>query len=139
MAMSLDYIGKLVIMLIVIGVSVGMIMEFRGQIEDTTPDPGSNNDDPGLEIVEVEESSSLSKVSDLITLCYQRSLEQGYEDLSCFVARTDSGSFDLESSEIEEQLSEDTAEATEFEASTYDRDSIIIQYDVASEKVVVEK
>lgn len=137
--MSLDYMGKLVIMLIVIGVSVGMIIEFRGQIEDTTPDPGENNDDPGLEIIQVEKSNSLSKVADLITLCYQRSLEQGYEDLSCFVARTDSGNFDLESSEIEEQLSEDTAEATEFEASTYDRDSIIIQYEVVSEKVVVEK
>lgn len=139
MAMSLDYMGKLVIMLIVIGVSVGMIMEFRGQVENTRPDPGGENDDPGLEIVQVEKSNSLSKVADLISLCYQRSLEQGYEDLSCFVARTSSGNFDLESSDIEEELTEDTAEATEFEATTYDRDSIIIQYDVASEKVVVEK
>lgn len=139
MAMSLDYMGKLVIMLIVIGVSVGMIMEFRGQVEDTTPDPGGDKGDPGLEIIQVEQSNSLSKVADLITLCHQRSFEQGYEDLSCFIARTESGSFDLESSEIEGKLSEDAAEAAEFKASNYDRESIIIQYDVTSEKVVVEK
>lgn len=139
MAMSLDYMGKLVVMLIVIAVSVGMIIEFRDEIENTTPDPGGNGGDPGLEIVEVEESNSLNKVADLVTLCYQRSLEKGYEDLSCFVARTKSGSFDLESSEIEEELSDDTAEATEFKASTYDRDSIIIKYDVASKKVIVQK
>ncbi|AOV94769.1 hypothetical protein AQV86_02480 [Nanohaloarchaea archaeon SG9] len=139
MAMSLDYIGKLVIILVVIAVSIGMITEFRDQINNTTPTPGNGNDDPGLEIVQVESSNSLSKVANLITLCHQRSLEQGYEDLSCFIARIDSGSFDLESSEIENELNEDTAEKVEFKASTYDRDSIIIQYEVASQKVIVEK
>ncbi len=138
MALSLDYLGKLVIVLIVVAVSVGMIMEFRGQIEGTTPDPG-NDDDPGLEIVEVAGSSSTTKVADLITLCHQRSLEKGYEDLSCFVARKKSGNFNLDASTLEEQLEPDVNQSTEFEASTYDRSSIIIQYSVASQKVVVKE
>lgn len=138
MALSLDYIGKLTIILIVVAVSIGMIVEFRDQIENTTPTTGQPDEDSGLEIVQVE-GNSVTEIANLINLCYQRSLEQGYEDISCFVARKDSGSFDIDSSEIEEQLGEDVAEATQFEASTYNRDSIIIQYRTRPEKVVVEK
>lgn len=138
MALSLDYIGKLTIILIVVAVSIGMIVEFRDQIENTTPTTGQPDEDPGLEIVQVE-GNSVTETANLINLCYQRSLEQGYEDISCFVARKDSGSFDIDSSEIEEQLEDDVAEATQFEASTYDRDSIIIQYRTRPEKVIVEK
>jgi hypothetical protein len=138
MALSMDYLGKLVIVLVAVAVSVSMIIEFRGQIEGTTPNPG-DGEDPGLEIVQVEESSSLSKVADLITLCHQRSLEQGYEDISCFVARKNSGDFDLNSTDLQAQLSEDVNQSTEFQASNYDRSSIIIQYKVSTQKVVVKE
>lgn len=138
MTLSLDYLGKLTIILIVIAVSIGMIMEFRSQVENTTPTPGSD-EDPGLEIVQVEETNSINKVASLITLCYERSLDQGYEDFSCFVARKDTGGFDIEASEIENHLEESVSDSTKFKASTYDRDSIIIQYDVNSDKVVVKK
>jgi len=139
MAMSLDYMGKMAIMMIVIAVSIGMIVEFRGQIEETAPDPNPNEQEPGLEIVQINKANSLTKVSDLITLCHQRSLEQGYKDFSCFVARTNTGSFNLESTEIENKLKQETADATDFKASTYDRDSIIIEYNVKTEKVSVKK
>lgn len=139
MALSLDYLGKLVIVLVAVAVSIGMIIEFRGQIEGATPTPGDNKNDPGLEIVKVSGSNSLSKVADLITLCHQRSLEKGYEDISCFVARKETGSFNLNSADIQSQLSNDVNQSTEFKASTYERSSIIIQYKVASQQVVVKE
>lgn len=139
MAMSLDYLGKFVIILVVIGVAIGMILTFRNQISDTTPD--LDDEDPGLEIIKVSgsHSNSVAKVSSLIQLCHQRSLEKSYEDIKCFVARKDSGDFNIGKSELEGSLEPDIRNSTTFEANNYDRGSIIINYKSRPQKVLVKK
>ncbi|MFB6180828.1 MAG: hypothetical protein ABEJ93_03035 [Candidatus Nanohalobium sp.] len=140
MSMSLDYMGKLVITLVVIGAVVGMISNFRSQIKDTAPDPGTE-EDPGLEIIQISagHSGSVSKVASLITLCYQKSLEKGYKDISCFVARKESGSFNIDKSGLKSQLKKEVQNNTKFKTSTFNRDSLVINYRVRPGKVVVEQ
>ncbi|MFB6174646.1 MAG: hypothetical protein ABEJ87_01575 [Candidatus Nanohalobium sp.] len=140
MSMSLDYLGKLVIVLVVVAVAIGMITTFREQVEDTKPTPGGDQG-PGLEIVKISggHSNAVSKVANLITLCHQRSLNKGFKDLSCFVARKQSGSFSITPSELKAKLETSVENATTFRASTYDRSSIIINYDARPKKVIVKK
>jgi|GEM_PF-6937260 hypothetical protein len=139
MAISLDYMGKLVIVMIVVAVSVGIITQFRGQIDDDIGGLGENGNEKGLEIVEVSGSSAETKLSDLIRLCYQRSLERGYESFQCYLARKKSGDFSVDSSSIWDSLEDDVNESTTFEENTFDRDSLVIDYDVKSGKVVVDQ
>jgi len=139
MAISLDYMGKLVIVMIVVAVSIGIISEFRGQINDNIEGLNQEDDETGLEIVEVSDSSPVQKVSDLVSICYQRSLERGFEDFSCFLARKQSGSFNLNKADIENELDDEVNQSTIFEENTYTRDSIVIRYSVTPGKVVVEE
>lgn len=139
MAISLDYMGKLVIVMIVVAVSVGIITQFRGQIDDNLEGITQNDDQEGLEIVEVSSNNAERRVSDLITLCYERSLERGYEDFSCFLARVESGDFNLDRADLENRVSDEVNQSTSFKQNTYTRDSIVIRYSVTSDKVVVEE
>jgi len=139
MAISLDYMGKLVIVMIVVAVSIGIISEFRGQIDNNLDGLNQDEDKEGLEIVEVSGADTERKISDLITLCYERSLERGFEDFQCFLARKDSGDFGLNKNNLENRLEDKVNQSTKFEASKYDRESIIIRYAVRPNKVVVEK
>lgn len=139
MAISLDYMGKLVIVMIVVAVSVGIISEFRGQIDNNLDGLNTGEDKKGLEIIEVSGADAEGKVSDLITLCYERSLERGFEDFQCFLARKKSGDFNLNKNDLENRLDDNVNQSTRFEANNYDRDSIVIRYSVSPDKVVVEK
>lgn len=139
MAISLDYMGKLVIVMIVVAVSVGIITQFRGQIDDNIDGLNNGEDEEGLEIIEVSDSNPEGKISDLITLCYERSLENGFEDFSCFLARKESGDFNINKNDIQNKLDNDVNQSTRFDHNTYGRDSIVIRFSVTPDKVVVEE
>jgi hypothetical protein len=131
--------GKLVIVLVSIAVAIGMITTFSDQVEDTTPT--TDEEEQGLEIVEVSgpHTKKVSKIADLITLCHERSLEEGFKNLECFVARSESGDFSITKSELESNLPSEIESNTNFLHTNYDRESVIITYEVNPGEVVVEK
>jgi hypothetical protein len=139
MAISLDYMGKLVIVMIVVAVSVGIITQFRGQINDDIEGLGEGSEEKGLEIVEISGSSAETKISDLVRLCYERSLERGYESFQCYLARKKSGDFNVDKSDIWDNLEDDVNKSTSFRQDTFDRDSLVIDYSVRSGKVIVDQ
>ena len=139
MAISLDYMGKLVIVMIVVAVSVGIITQFRGQINDDIEGLGEGSEEKGLEIVEISGSSAETKISDLVRLCYERSLERGYESFQCYLARKTSGDFNVDKSDIWDNLEDDVNKSTSFRQDTFDRDSLVIDYSVRSGKVIVDQ
>jgi len=139
MAMSLDYMGKLVIIMVVIAVSIGIITQFRGQIDDNLDNLDQGEDRPGLEIIEISGPSPVRKISDLVSICYQRSLKRGFEDFPCFLARKDSGSFALDKADLEDNLENEVNQSTVFKQDSYTRDSLVIKYSVKTDKVIVEE
>jgi hypothetical protein len=139
MDMSLDYMGKLVIVMVVVAVSVGIITQFRAQIDDNLGRLGDNDQtEEGLEIIEVSGNSE-AKVADAITLCYERSLERSYEPFECFLIRNSSGDFSISSTDLEDRLTDEVEQSTNFKSSNYNMQTIIVKYEVPAEKVVVEQ
>jgi hypothetical protein len=139
MDMSLDYMGKLVIVMVVVAVSVGIITQFRGQIDDNLGRIGGDDQtEEGLEIIEVSGNSEVN-VADAVRLCYERSLERSYESFECFVVRKSSGFNNLQQSSLESNLRDEVKQSTNFINAPYDGETIVVKYEVPAEKVVVEQ
>jgi len=139
MSLPLDYIGKFVIVLVAVAVGVGIIMSTQGNVEDVIPDLGEN-DGPESEIVDIGGSSAqkAQKVAAQVDICYEESQQRRHESFTCFIARSDTGTFSLSPGDIESQLSVDASNVNfDPEGGSYDRQTIIIRYSVAGQEVVV--
>ncbi len=137
MSLSLEYIGKLFMILVALAIGVGLIMTIQGDVNDWIPDLGGEKDDLDSEFVDV--GNDAAEIASLINMCYSESRERRYESFNCFLARSEDGTFSLSAADIESELSNTLQENTEFLDDTFDRETIVIRYDVSHEAVVVEK
>lgn len=81
MALSLDYMGKFIIVMVTIATAISVIMTFETQIRESSPTlPGQEG--TGTELVKVE---SDSEVYELVNYCHQRVLDQGSKSFTCFL------------------------------------------------------
>lgn len=140
MAISLDYMGKYLIMLISVAIAIGIIMGFRGQIQDALPELDNEDDNSGAQLITVEGSTSqkTGKIADLADLCYEKTYEEP-GSFTCFIVRSKKGSFSIQASELENRMSTELEENTVVEANPLNRDSLVIRYGVKQDKVVIEQ
>lgn len=143
MALSLEMVGRWVLVVIAIMVAVGLIIGFRGEILNSiggiSPDGDEESD---VDIVDVDggRDKHAAQLADLVSLCHDRSLETGYKGFTCFLARSNQGSFQgVTAREVEEFLEGDVAEKTVFKNAPYRRESVIVKYRLEDDKIVVEE
>ncbi len=136
MALSLDYVGKFVIVLVTVGVGVGVILQM---VPDSPLGPPGNDDEKYPQVVEIGDSPA--EVANLIQLCHDASLSRGQESFTCFVARRTSGDAfsGIAASSIRNQLPADVADRTQFGAATYDSAVIEVGYSLGEDSIVVTK
>lgn len=136
MSMSLDYMGKFVLILVAVAVGVGLIMTLQGDIGDWVPNNLGGDDRVDSEVVDV---SGAGDIASLISLCYEESRKRSHEDFVCFIARHEGGGFgSISAGEINSNLNADQQAQTDLSQAPYTGDSVVIRYDVANEQVVVE-
>lgn len=130
--LSLEFMGRLFIILVVISVVLSIIIGLEGdvlgffdQVDDG--DPG----DEGL--VEVQ---SGEQIANFIEICYSEN-SASFEDEDCFMARHPTDSFDLNEGDISEHVDLDE-DNYEFRNGNYDRELIVLRYDFDQDSVVIE-
>ena len=142
MALSLDYMGKFVIVMVTIAIGVSLIITFSNQIRDSSPGiPGE--DEEGTSIVRI---SSQEKVVELLNYCHDRSLEQGGRSFTCFlVVNERDGTLQIEKDQIEESVGFET-DNLEVVTNSVDGESLvlssgesaIVRYSVDGNRIVLE-
>lgn len=133
MSLALDYMGKLVIVLLVVGVVISMLIGFEDQIGEGIPLIEEEREDSGEDIVEVSETSELAN---MIDICVSETVDN-IRDETCFILRHPEDSYDTTKDEIETYLESD-AESVILDDS-YEREIITVNYDISEDAVVVEE
>lgn len=130
--LSLEVIGRLFIILVVISVVLSIIigleadvLGFFDQIDDGDP--------AGEGLVEAESGED---IANLVEICYSEN-SASFQDEDCFMIRHPTESFDLSSSAIDNHIGLDD-ENYEFAESQYNRELIVLRYDFDQDSVVVE-
>jgi hypothetical protein len=136
--MSLDFIGKFVLIGIMITVAIGLMMGFQSDISSAFDGILGGGDEPkNVERVDVS-SNPTQKIASLVDTCYQRYLENSYEDFVCFIATSSSGSVTVSGDDIEDNLNQDVADTTNFK-NNYDSSTVIIRYSSSKGEIMVEE
>jgi hypothetical protein len=137
MALSLDYIGKFVIVLVVLAVAIALIVSMKDDILGNNPIPEDN--DREMQIIKVDPANPAERVANLITLCWDDSRENRFENRGCFVVRADGGTFSFgEGDIIGPQLDSGTwDDRTDFDSACCTGETIVIRYDANQEAVRV--
>lgn len=138
MSLSLDLIGKFVLVTLMISVATGLILGFQTDISSSI-DNLFGGDDPSsdAETVEIPNDSPAQDIAPLVDTCYNRYLENSFEDYVCFIVTADSGSISFSGQNLNDRLSEDVSEVTEL-SSNYDSSTIVIRYSSDMGRIVVE-
>lgn len=141
MAISLDYMGKYIIMMVAILVAIGLIFTMKGQIMNSLGDfwPGEDEGPEQVTISKDTDQARAQKIADLIQQCYEGKVGSGIEDKTCYIINKDSGSFSLGKSDIKDLLKSSLEDKVEFKADSYDRETIMINWDSKADKILVEK
>ncbi|MDY6789370.1 MAG: hypothetical protein SVV03_05425 [Candidatus Nanohaloarchaea archaeon] len=142
MAMSLDYLGNWVLIVIAIMAAVGLIVAFQGDVKNALPGITPSEDKSGAELIEVEGSAEqeAEKIAEMVRLCNDRALEKGYEGFTCFLLRNKDGEFEgIGSSDIRRELGRELENRTEYKNPPYTGETIIIRYDLDEDSIVVEQ
>ena len=142
MALSLDYMGKFVIVMVTIAIGVSLIITFSNQIRDTSPElPGEEEE--GTSIVRI---SSQDKAVELLNFCHDRSLEQGGRSFTCFlVVNSGDGNLLLNREELENSVNFDS-DNLEVVTTSVDGESLVlssgesavVRYAVEGNRIVLE-
>ncbi len=95
MAISLDYIGKFIIMTVVIAVAITLILTFQNDVEGNVPSvPGNDNGgNPETEVITIDtsdDSQMYQKIANLVKLCNERG-KQRSTSFTCFVLVSETG------------------------------------------------
>lgn len=136
MSLSLDMIGKFVLVTLMIAVVTGLIVGFQSDIKSAIGGIMPGNDDPGgdAETVEISSNAPAGRIAPLVDSCYKRHLENSFEDYVCFIVSSDSGSISFSGQNLENKLSEDVKEATDIK-NDYDSSTIVIRHSEGKIKV----
>lgn len=135
MSLALDYMGKFIIVLVVVGVVIGILMGLQSDFGNLPFDTGNNNSDSGSN--EIVEASSAGDVADFIDICVSDTVD-AVSDVNCFIIRHPESAFSLDKESIESEIESDGSEI-EFLDDTFDREIITVRYDVSRNLVVIEK
>lgn len=134
MALSLDYIGKFVIVMVTISVATTLIINWQGDIDFSPP---TDNGEDGLELVEVGGSNEGTRLRTLVVECHDRMQQNPQTSFDCFLATsTQSGGFDITSSDLEDEVG--NLENVDVEDGISGSTNVRIGYDVYEGKVLVE-
>lgn len=143
MALSLDYMGKFVIVMVTIAIGVSVIMTFGNQIKDSSPDI-PESDEEGTSLVRAE---SQQKLVELLNYCHEKSLEKGTRSFTCFLViyedddlNTDLEDFKQTTSFDSEDLKvdEDITSTNDKNIIIEDGDSLVVRYSVEEKSVILE-
>jgi hypothetical protein len=135
MSLALDYMGKFIIVMVVVGVVISILLGMQSDFSQLPFDTGNNNSDTGNN--EIVEASNAGDVADFVDICVSDTVD-AVSDLNCFVIRHPDSSFSLDKSSIESEIESEDVEV-KFLDNTYNREIITVRYDVSRDKVVIEK
>jgi hypothetical protein len=135
MSLALDYMGKFIIVMVVVGVVISILLGMQSDFSQLPFDTGNNNSDTGNN--EIVEASNAGDVADFVDICVSDTVD-AVSDVNCFVIRHPDSSFNLDKSSIESEIESEDVEV-EFLDNTYNREIITVRYDVSRDKVVIEK
>lgn len=136
MSLSLDYIGKFVIMLVALAVAIALIVDLKGDVDIDWP-PGG--DEPQMEILNIEGTSDekAQKIANAIQLCQGKADTNPYEDTGCYVVRSTDQDLSLPATEIGSHLPTEIRSQTTFQSDTYTGETVIIRYNAGEQRIIV--
>jgi len=137
--MSIEYIIKIMILLVVVAVVISLIVKFKGEIQVMVKNlfgPKENNH-KFPQIIE-KNSFSSGEVSAYIENCYfsMKSLpEDEQEDIICYLLQSNNG-FSITSAMLRNKLSSELEDKVEI-TTEFQKDIIKIQYQDIGNKILV--
>jgi len=137
--MSMEYIIKIMILLVVVAVVISLIVKFKGEIQVMVKNlfgPKENNH-KFPQIIE-KNSFSSGEVSAYIENCYfsMKSLpEDEQEDIICYLLQSNNG-FSITSAMLRNKLSSELEDKVEI-TTEFQKDIIKIQYQDIGNKILV--
>ncbi|MDY6778074.1 MAG: hypothetical protein SVU32_05370 [Candidatus Nanohaloarchaea archaeon] len=142
MALSLDYIGKYVLVLVALAAAIGLIVQFSGDVRSMIP--GLNPTDNGgtePEVVDVtagSASAQAQRLGELAQLCYDRYLENPQQSFTCFIARKESGTFSSPSpSAIKNNVKGEAKQMIAVQNTPLNEATVTIEYSLSQNKIVI--
>lgn len=138
MSLSLDLIGKFVLVTLMISVATGLILGFQTDISNSIGNLlGGDDSNSNAETVEIPNDSPAQDIAPLVDTCYNRYLQNSFEDYVCFIVASESGSISFSGESLENRLSKDVNNVTEL-SNNYDSSTIVIRYSSDMGRIVVE-
>lgn len=136
MSLSLDYIGKLAIVLIVTATIVGIMFSLES---DITTLPMIDNLDESSDVEEnLVEVSGPEQLANFVDICASQTSDS-LSDETCFIVRHESSSFNITDPESEIGNSMETdIEDVDFQ-NDYNRELVTISYRISDDTIVVEE
>ncbi len=139
-SMSLEMIVKWIIMLVVVLVAIGLITVFSGRIKESVQNLFHKNNDQSVyvRVGLIGTDQQLSKIAELIDLCYNAKLGQS-RDETCYIVHNKNGDFSITKEQIKERLPGGLADKMIFKDDEFDSETIVISYGWVDETVVLEQ
>lgn len=134
MALSLDYIGKFLIVMVTVSVAITLIINFQGDLEMNLPWEEEDGD-TDIRIVELDGGDELNQMTLFIDNCQERSLRNPQTSFECFLITHTDGGFP----DIDDDLDEDDWDEVVNIEDLEDAITVKIEYNIQEGGVVVEK
>lgn len=133
--LSLDYIGKFVLIMIAVLIGVGIIIYISGLIK--VPCPWCKEEFPRYVKISVnDKKEQIGKIASLIDACYTN-MKGKIDTETCYIVRNELGSFSITASELKNSLTGSLRDRVVFESDKYDRETLVIGYNGVEGKVYV--
>lgn len=120
-----------------IAVITGLIIGFQSDINSSIDSLLGGDKERDAETVQISGDSPADDLASLIDSCYNRYLENSFEDYVCFIANAEQGNLDLSGQKLESRLSGDISEVTEVRDS-YRKSTVVIRFSSDKGMIVVE-
>lgn len=132
--LSLEYIGKFIIMAVALVVAIGIILTLSNKVGDIFEPPPKCDETEYAKVKEDSAGKVAAKVANLIDVCF-KCYENSVEDKTCFVVTKN---FPITSDQIASSLPAAVAQKTLFEQRNYNSSVLIISW-LAEGKILVKE
>ena len=144
MALSLDYIGKFIVVMVTISVATTLIISFKSDIASFFPSiPGQDSSETGAEAVRI--NGYVEEAVELVNLCHQKSLERSHESFTCFIATVESGSIEFTPGNLRNKLDDynfnshvDDNTISQGTPTSQGTSTLIIRYSASDNEIKIE-
>jgi hypothetical protein len=130
--LSLEYIGKFIIMSVALLIAVGIILKLSST--EIIPQPQKCEGEIFMNLHEPDSDSTAAKIANIIDLCY-KCYEKTVKERTCKVLKKN---YAVNSSQIAKALKGIVAQKTIFDTQVYDEQTVIIVW-LAEGKVLVKE